>query len=601
MGKKKQTPSPSCSEPTEPDTPATPTDGVLEAHGRDVTLYAKKIASGEIIACRWVRLACERHLRDLERAKTEEFPYRFDLAKAGAICYFLELCPHIDGNWGSPTIVLELWQKFILGSVYGWVRKSDGLRRFTKAYVSVPRKNAKTTMLAGVGLHGLTCDGEPGAQVYNGANKLEQAMLLFEPARLMVESRPEIFKRLGVEIRGAKCLFVKKTNSRWRPVSRKPGDGGGAHVFIQDEFHEAPNATLTETIEQGQLARKQSLSWKITTAGTNLAGPCYSYEQQIKQILEQLISRERTFGIMYTIDHEPHTDPFGVEHPADDWTSLAAAEKANPNWGISVDVDKFRAELEEAIQDPAKAAQFKTKHLNIWCNAAHGYFNLQRWAECRERELQPEEFEGADCIEGDDLAAKVDLCARAKVFRREIDGEEHWYVLWSWYLPSAVAHLAENSHYAEWAEKKCLTVTEGDITDYRFILRDMVADAARYNVRTLCFDQREAAKLTQDFEEETGVPLFEVPQTVKVLSEPMKWLQALIVNRRIHHFGDPIGTWCISNVEARPDQNENVFPRHPDGDEKRKIDGVSALLNALVRAREVLNQPETDNTVQVWS
>jgi phage terminase large subunit-like protein len=581
------------------ETPAEP--GTLELHGLDVTRYAQQVASGEIIACRWVRLACERHLNDLERAKGPEYPYRFDLKKAGAICYFIELLPHIDGDWGSPTIVLELWQKFWLGSIYGWVRKTDGIRRFTKAYVSVPRKNAKTTALAGVGLYGLTCDGEPGAQIYNGANKLEQAMLLFEPARLMVEARRDLFKRLGVEIRGAKALFVKKTNARWRPVSRKPGDGGGAHLFIQDEFHEALTALLTDAMVQGQGARRQPLSAFITTAGTNLAGPCYSYEQQIKQILLGVISRERTFGIIYTIDEETHTDPFGLEHPPDDWTSLAAAMKANPNWGVSVIPDTFLAELEEAIQDPAKTAAFKTKRLNLWCNAARGYFNLQRWAECADRTLKPEDFDGQDCIEGDDLAAKIDLCARAKVFRRVVDGVEHWYVFWRWYVPSAVASRPENSHYGEWREGGWLTVTEGDITDYRVILKDLVEDAARFKIRELCFDQRESAKLTQDFQEETGVDLFEVPQTVKVLSEPMKWLQALIVDRRIHHCGDPIGTWCVSNTEAEPDHNKNVFPRKPV-DDRRKIDGVSALLNALVRAREVLSEPVDDGFYsEVWS
>jgi phage terminase large subunit-like protein len=630
MGKKtKKTPSPSSSEPTAPDTQATLTkhqlDGleqrattaaanapadVLIQHGLAVTEYARKIVSGEIIACMWVRRAAERHLKDLDRSKHPKYPYRFDLNRGGAICYFLELCPHIDGNWGSETIVLELWQKFIWGSVFGWVRKKDALRRFLEAYVSVPRKNAKTTMLAGVNLYGLTCDNEPGAQIYNGANKLEQAMLLFEPARLMVEKRPEIFKRLGVEVRGAKCLFVKKTNSRWRPVSRKPGDGGGAHFFTQDEYHEATSAALTEAMVQGQGARKQPLAVFITTSGTNLAGPCYSYEQQIKQILQGLISRERTFGIIYTIDEEPYTDPFGVEHPADDWTSIDAAKKANPNWGVSVIEDTYLAKLEEAIQDPAKTAMFKTKRLNIWMNAAKGYFNLQRWAECKDESLQPALFHGEPCLDGVDLAAKIDLCARALLFRRDPEGPkdadgngplEHYYVFWRWYLPSAVANLTENSHYAEW-KARWLTVTEGDITDYRFILRDMIEDTKRFNVLELDFDQREAGKLSQDYQEETGIDIFEVPQQTKVLSEPLKWLQALIVDRRIHHCGDPIGTWCVSNVEVIPDQNENVFPRHPDGDQKRKIDGVSALLNALVRARELLSQPAPGElTVEVWS
>ena len=582
--------------------------GVLERHGTEVTAYAKSVVSGEIVACRWVRLACQRHLNDLKRSRKKDYLYKFDLKRAGAICYFIELLPHIDGNWGSPTIVLEPWQKFWLGCIYGWVRKRDGIRRFTKAYISVPRKNAKTTALAGVGLYGLTCDGEPGAQVYNGANKLEQAMLLFEPARLMVEARKELFKKLGVRIQGAKCLFVNKTNARWRPVSKKPGDGGGAHLFIQDEFHEALSSILTDAMVQGQGARRQPLAVFITTAGTNLAGPCYSYEQQIKQILQGTFERERTFGIIYTIDEQPYTDPFGKQQPADDWTTVAAAIKANPNWGVSVIEDTFLAELEEAIQDPAKQAIFKTKRLNIWTNAAHGYFNLTRWAECYEPTLKIEDFAKASCLLGVDFANKIDLLPTCKLFRREdplFPGEEekaHYYAFWRWYLPSAVVKLPANTHYGEWAAKGLLTVTDGEITDYQRVLTDMIGDTKGYKVLELCFDQREAAMITQAFQVQSGLEIFEVPQTVAVLSEPLKWLKALMQDRRIHHSDDAIATWCVSNVEAKPDQNENVFPRHPEGDQKRKIDGVSALLNCLVRAREVLNQPEPEPfDMQVWS
>jgi phage terminase large subunit-like protein len=580
-------------------------------HGRDATRYAEMIRSGEIDACMWVRLACERHLYDIERSKSADYPFRFDERKAGRVCYFIELLPHVDGNWGSPTIQLELWQKFVLGSIFGWVKKADGLRRFKKAYISVPRKNAKTTKMAGVGFYCLTKDGERGAQVYNGANKLEQAEMLFLPAKLMMDRRPELFQKLGITKRGEKAIWHLLSGSRWRPISKTPGDGGGAHLFIQDEFHEAKTDKMTSTIEDGQGARKQGLSIKITTAGDNIGGPCYNYELQIQKILEQSISRETTFGIIYTIDSKKYVDPFGIEREADDWTTVEAAKKANPNWGVSVLEEPFLADLEEATQDLSKQATFKTKRLNIWCNALNGFYDVQKWNALADSSLKIEDFAGENCVEGLDLASKLDLCATAPVFRRELPGIDpetgepcmldHYYVFCKSYLPSSVANKPENTDYRAWADQGWLKITQGNITDYGFILRDLLKTAESHNLCEVDFDQREAGFLLQEFEKVHGdVPLFEVAQNTPTLSEPMKWLQSLIVDGRIHHDGNPLLAWAISNVVAKRDANENVFPRKAK--DELKIDPHSALLNAMVRVRDVLTQPqqEDDTETQVW-
>ncbi len=548
----------------------------------------------------WVRLACQRHLNDLEKSKDPSYPFRFDPEKAGRICSWLELMPHVDGNWGSPTLVLELWQKFIYGSIYGWVRKDNGLRRFTKAYISVPRKNGKTTPLAGIGFFGMACDGENGAQIYNGANKRDQAELLYGPAKAMMAAAPAIFKRLGIEKRGESAIWMPRTNSRWKPVSSSPGDGGGAHYWLQDEFHEAKTAKLRDTMVQGQAGRTQPLAIFITTAGYNIGGPCYSDELQIQKLLEGTVELDHVFGIIYTIDAKPYVDPFGVEQPADDWTTEAAARKANPNWGVSVIVRGYLDELKEAIADPAKQAAHKTKRLNIWCNAADGYYNMQQWTACADPALRIEDFAGQPCVDGLDLGNKLDICADVPVFRREIDGAEHFYVFLRAWLPSAVVYRGENTHYAGWAAANLLTVTDGDITDYRRILKDLVEASEAFDIRELAFDQRESALLTQQFAEQTGVTIFEVPQQTLVLSEPMQWLKSLIVDRRIHHDGNPLLAWAMSNVVAKPDANENVFPRKAK--DELKIDPHSALLNAMVRVRQVLSEAAADDFAgEVWS
>ena len=190
---------------------------ILSAYGIKATQYAEEVVSGKIVAEMWARLSCQRHLDNLAASKLKTFNYRFDHLRAGRFLYFLEQLPHVDGNWGSPTIIAEPWQCFTFGNVYGWLEKDSPLRRFTIAYLSVARKNAKTTGLIGAGFYGMVLDGEQGAQVYNGANKMEQAMLLFQPAQAMMDASPALFKKLRLKIRGAKAI-LGPNNCRWRPL-----------------------------------------------------------------------------------------------------------------------------------------------------------------------------------------------------------------------------------------------------------------------------------------------------------------------------------------------------------------------------------------------
>lgn len=548
------------------------------AHSEAATQYARDVSKGTVPACKWTIAACQRHLDDLDRSQSESFPYRYDPEKGGRACVFIELLPHVDGTWDSEKIQLLPWQKFILCSIYGWVSKTSDLRRFTRAYVAVPRKNGKSTLAAGIALYATTADGEKGAQVYCAASTMRQAMYVFAPAKRMAEDSPELFKRLGLQV-NAQSLVVPKSNSRFVALCSKPGDGGGASTFICDEYHEHDTNELFDAITRGMGARRQPLTFVITTAGSNIAGPCYEYESDIKRILDGSISRDRTFGIIYGIDDE------------DDWTSVDAAKKANPSWGVSVIEDTYLTELEEAVQNASKQNSFKTKRLNVWCNAAVAFFNMQKWNALADSSLHEEDFAGEDCIIGLDLASKLDLCATVKLFRREQEREEHFYLFCHSYLPDAQVGKAENAHYQKWSSDGYLTATPGDITDYEFIRKDIVADISSFNVREVAFDQHESALLTQLLEKETEAILTEIPQKVTHLSEPLKWMQALIEDGRLHHAGDPVLSWAVSNLIAKEDANENVFPRKAKYE--LKIDPVSATLNALSRARAVFGEPAT--------
>ena len=455
--------------------------------------YAEDVLDGTIPACKWVRLACKRHLDDLDKSKSPAYPYHFDADRAGRACLFIEQLPYPEGTWETDTIRLQPWQVFKTCCIFGWLKKSDNLRRFRTAYVSVPRKNAKSTWAAGVALYCLTLDGEFGAQIYCAATKLAQAMYVFAPAKMMADNAGFIRSKLGVEI-NAQSIIVPKTNSRFLPLCGKPGDGGGAHLFVLDEYHEHPDNSIREAIERGMGARKQPLSLITTTAGSNIAGPCFQVEQYCQKILDKVFDRETTFCIMYGLDAE------------DDWTTLESAQKANPNWGLSVNPATYEQELEEAVQNATYQNSFKTKRLNVWTNAASGWLNMQDWESCRDPEMDQASFDGEPCVIGMDLAKTTDLTALVKVFKRNINGVDHFYTFGNrYYLPEARTIDPNATHYQRWVVNGNLTATDGAETDQARIERDIVdEDAIQYDIKQIALDPFNSQYLRQRVGAETS-------------------------------------------------------------------------------------------------
>ncbi|NUO63941.1 MAG: terminase large subunit [Gemmatimonadaceae bacterium] len=544
--------------------------------------YARGVVAGKIHAGKYVRAACQRHLDGLRLQREKGYPYRLDEAKANRVCGFIELCPHVKGKWArdAETIHLEDWQCFIEVNVFGWVRKKDGLRRFRRVYIEVPRKNAKSTTTAATGLYMFAEDGEHGAEVYSGATTEKQAWEVFGPARLMAKNTPEMLEQYGIGV-GAKNLHIAATASKFEPIIGKPGDGASPSFSITDEYHEHATPEQYDTMVTGMGAREQPIAWVITTAGSDTAGPCYALRQQTVDMLEGTVDNDELFAVIYTIDED------------DDWTDAAVLAKANPNIGISVFREFLETEQRNAINDPRQQSKFKTKHLNVWVTASAPYFNLELWNRLADPSLTPERFRGAGCFAGLDLASKLDLCAKVLLFPHEVDGVTHYSVIPRLYCPKARIHAPENRHYFGWAEQKHVVATPGDITDYDAIEADVKADLERHRLLALGSDPYNATQLLTHFQATIGADkVIEVPQTVAHLSEPMKELQALIVAGRIHHDGNPALAWMIGNVTAQEDRNQNVFPRKEFPE--KKIDGAVALIIAIGRA---LAQPDEVSSV----
>jgi phage terminase large subunit-like protein len=544
------------------------------------TGYAQDVVAGKIVACKWHRLACQRHLKDLERSRNGAMPYVWNpeltdskgklYLPAERICKFAELMPHIKGDWAGrgELIKLEPWQVFILASIFGWVSAKTGKRRFRVADVIVPRKNAKSTLAAVIGLYMLAVDDEFGAEVYSGATSQDQAMEVFRPALLMAKATPRYCQRYGVSP-NASNLSIVENNSKFEPVIGKPGDGASPSCAIVDEYHEHATSDLYDTMQTGMGARSQPLILVITTAGSDISKPCYLHQVELQKILEGVVENDQRFGIIFTIDD------------ADDWTSEDALRKANPNFGISVDIEFLLTQQRDALADPRKQNIFKTKHLNVWVAAASPWLNLHNLQKAGDSALTIESQQWDGSVAGLDLASKQDIASA--VFTCWVgEGEEREYFAFSRnYVPDAALEKPENAHYQAWVNAGHLIATPGNMISLTQIEEDVREICAQIGTKEVAKDPWGGHQLGANLQSE-GLTVVDIPQQVRYLSEPMKEIAALIDSGRFHHDGNPCYVWMMSNVEVKEDRNENIFPRKSRA--ANKIDAAVATIVGMNRA-----------------
>lgn len=748
----------------------------MEYHERAVR-YAQRVLLGEIVACTLTRLACERFLKDLART---DWQWRFDEALATRACTFIEHLPHIKGQWARQRlkIALEDWQVFIVCNLFGWVDRDTGLRRFITCYLEVARKNAKSTLAAGIALYMLAADGEPGAEVYSAATTGDQARIVFDVARQMV-LREADFVRGGIDPQ-RHGLYMPDDARKFEPLNAEGStlDGLNPHCTIIDELHAHKRRDVYDVLDTARGARDQSLLASITTAGSDRAGICYEQRTYVCKVLDGTFTDERYFGVIYTIDDQPYTeslsqisairelektctcgcvkttlieqlwrkvcvkhattgnvdrilsrsaqtiqigqsgqeacaeaatsnffltetlienseasksDPSGheeteisahlqtiggarvggsrsssieqdlqstgllqrnigiatmhsqadaryvesknkiyawitataqelfgdfsvsnatrqlafseilrkaynahsdtcktrklelkgdtllVRRDPDDWTDPAVWPKANPNYGVSVLADDFERSAREAMNKPSAQNNFLTKRLNVWVNADSAWMDMRAWDRCANPALRIEDFDGQDCIAAFDLASKVDIAAKIRLFKR--NGK--YAVFGSYYLPEHAVDDGRNSQYSGWARLGRLTVTDGNVVDYERIEEDLKEDAGRFRLVEAPYDPFQAMQFSQRMMAE-GINMVEMRATVLNFSEPMKELEKLVLEGKIEHDGDPVLTWMVSNVVCHRDVKDNIYPRKER--EENKIDGVVALIMALGRA-----------------
>lgn len=527
--------------------------------------YARDITIGVIPANKWVRLACQRHLDDLQWQDDDTFRFRFDAKAAAKVCAFIELMPHTKGKWAAEqkTLVMEPWQVFLTCVAFGWKRKKDNLRRFRRVLLLVPRKNGKSAWAAAVGNYMFAADGEHGAEIYSGATTEKQAWEVFRPARLMALKRPDLCGYYGIGV-NASNLHILKNESRFEPLIGKPGDGASPSCAIVDEYHEHDTDQMFDTMETGMGAREQPLMLVITTAGDNIAGPCYQMQDEAQKALEGTRQDDETFALIYGVDAD------------DDWTDPAVLRKANPNFGVSVGEDFLLARQKDAMTSPRKAGVFKTKHLNVWVQSRAAYFNIAKYQAAADPALTLDAFTGQECIIGVDLAEKRDLTAVELLFRHGAGFARFG----RYYAPEETIEQPENEHFRTWRDSGRLIQTDGAVTDDREILADILEDLARFQVREVAFDPWHSRQMAVELME-AGVSCVEFGNRPSNMNEPMRGLDAHIAAGTMYHDGDPAFTWMLSNVVNA----SRTSDLHRPGKERpaNKIDGPVACIMALGR------------------
>lgn len=533
--------------------------------------YARDVVTGKIIACKWVKLACQRHLDDKKASRSKDFPYKFDPAKAEKIAKFIQLLPHTKGKWAQKRlkITLEPWQLFSICIPFGWIHKKTKLRRYTRIIIFVPRKNGKSIIAAGIGLYMFVADDEFGAEVYSGATTEKQAWEVFRPAKQMVDRTPTLKEYYGVES-NASNLHIVRDGSRFEPIIGTPGDGSSPSCALVDEYHEHKDSTLYDTMETGMGSREQPMMVVITTAGSGIGGPCYMLVRDAQKMLEGVMDMPDMWAMIYTKDEE------------DDWTSELALRKANPNYDISVGGEFLAARCRDAVQSARKQNTFRTKHVNEFVGAKSAWMNMSKWGLAPQR-LSLDELQGRPCYIGLDLATKIDIVAKVMVFPPYGD-DPNYHIHAKYYIPEARLYEegeVNSERYQEWDKLGLLTVTDGEVINFATIEEDIADDMATHDVREVAYDPWQAAQLAQNLSDD-GVTMVEIRHTVQNISEPMKEMEALVLSQRWAHGDCPIMTWMISNVVATLDKKDNIYPNKERSE--NKIDGPVAAIMALARA-----------------
>ncbi len=547
--------------------------------------YINDVRSGKQITCKLTKLAVVRHLRDLDRVGTEDFPYFFDEKQAKRVIDFKQELRHTQGEWADPRlhdtrIHLEPWQQFKDWVLFGW-RKLDGTRRFTKAYIEVAKKNGKTTDGAATSNYCFFADRprEYGPQVYCVATKKDQAHIAWDEIDRQIKKHPLLKKLARVYRQNSVIVLHSDPAAKCTVWGKDSGtqDGFNPTFALIDEAHAYPDNQMMEVIESAEGARRQPLNYIITTAGLDKNSPCYQEERTLAvQVLEQTIDPvpEYFFCLIYTLDE------------GDDWTDPKVWVKANPNIGVSVSWEYLEGRVQQALQIPSRQNQIKTKNFNIWTQVASRAIPAEVWEACGKEPVVEEDLLGKSCYLGMDLSTILDISAYCLTFERE-NNVGPWRELWRFFIPEEglIERIRRDKvPYDSWVERGLVIATPGPTIDYDFIEAEILKDAERFNIIEGGYDPWKAHEVYTHLTQ-AGLVMVPVTQRMTGMQAPTDFFLKAVYAKEIAHGGNPVMDWMVSCLELNSDRQGNVMPMKPKREKTgKRIDGVVAAICSMDRA-----------------
>lgn len=496
--------------------------------------------------------------------KEEKHIYVFDEKKSLRPIHFIEkYCKQSKGRWSGKNIKLELWQKAFIQAAFGFVDKTTGFRQYTKVALFVARKNGKSTIASGLANYMLTKDGEGGAEVYSLATKREQAKIIWEESKKMINKSPALKKRIRCLVGG---IYYDATDSFFRPLSSESNslDGVNAHFVTADEVHAWKDINLLDVMYDSMSARTQPMLLETSTMGTVREGVFdseYSYFANL--ILDKLpIKDYTTLAVIYELDSP------------NEWQNEDSWFKANPGLGTIKDVDMLRDKVNKAINDSSKLKNLLCKDFNVRQN------DTQAWLSFEElnNETIYEEFKDCYCIGGCDLSSTTDLtCATLLgVQNGQIKVKQMYFI------PENNLTYKINDDkipYDKWLDKGLLRLSEGSKVDYRDVTKWFVEQVNEFNLRPLWvgYDSWNAQYWSDEMKQ-YGFDMVEVRQGARTMSQPMKQMKADLIDKKINYNNNPILKWCLSNLSIKSDENENIRPVKEKS--RQRIDGAVSLIDA---------------------
>jgi phage terminase large subunit-like protein len=481
-----------------------------------------------------------------------------------AASFFPKFLVHIKGPKANEPFQLEPWQAGIVRTIFGW-KRPDGSRRYRQVFIEVPRKNGKSTLIAGIAAYVLFCDAEGGAECYCAASDREQASLVFNLTASMVRKSPLLDDNAKVRD-SMKRIIYKDSFLRAIPANEGGSHGFNSHFIAGDELHAWPGRDFYDVLHTSTGAREQPLEIYITTAGHDRNSICYEVYKYACQVRDGQLDDNAFLPVIYEATED------------DDWTSPEVWRKANPNLGVSVSEEYLAREVEKARQNPAYENTVRRLHFDQWTSQESRWLQMEKWRAC---EVTDEPLDPTlPTFGGLDLSSNVDVTAWM-LAQRHANG---WRIRGHYFIPEGRMREAEKRDrvpYSAWVRMGLVTATPGDAIDYDYIHNRILADADGLQLTAVGYDPWNA-EATRIILEDEGLTMVKMRQGVATLSGPCKELERSVIEGVCDHGNDPVLAWMAENVQVKTDENGNIRPVKPDhaGSAKR-IDGNVAAVMAI--------------------